>query len=225
MPTADLRTLVFDTSAAHCAAALSSGGAVLHSAVEPMTRGQAERLIPLIEELQAADGTGWDDIAAIGVGIGPGNFTGIRIAVAAARGLALGLGVPAIGLSSFELARAPEDTPAELVLLEAPRGGAYAQLFAHERPAQPPELIDPSAPPARLARGGLVVSGHRAAEVAAVLGGKVGDAPPGDLPHRLSRLAFWKLRHGYDVGQRPAPLYVRAADAAPPSDPPPVILP
>ena len=33
--------------------------------------------------------------AAIGVGIGPGNFTGIRISVSAARGLSMALDVPA----------------------------------------------------------------------------------------------------------------------------------
>ena len=38
---------------------------------------------------------------ALAVGIGPGNFTGIRIAVSAARGLGLSLGIPVFGVSSF----------------------------------------------------------------------------------------------------------------------------
>ncbi|NNE52523.1 MAG: tRNA (adenosine(37)-N6)-threonylcarbamoyltransferase complex dimerization subunit type 1 TsaB, partial [Sulfitobacter sp.] len=43
--------LAFDTSAAHCAAALLWGDEVLAGTEEPMARGQAERLLGLCEEL------------------------------------------------------------------------------------------------------------------------------------------------------------------------------
>ena len=48
-----LRVLGFDTSAAHCAAAVVCGGRVLAQRIEPMSRGQAERLFPLLDELLA----------------------------------------------------------------------------------------------------------------------------------------------------------------------------
>ena len=99
-----LRVLGFDTSAAHCAAAVVCGDRVLAERAEPMTKGQAERLFPLLEELLAEAGLAWSDLDAIGVGVGPGNFTGVRISVAAARGLALSLGIPAIGVSATEAA-------------------------------------------------------------------------------------------------------------------------
>lgn len=67
-----------------------------------MSRGQAERLVPMLDRLLAENGVGWGDLAVIGVGTGPGNFTGIRIAVATARGLALGLGIPVHGVSGFQ---------------------------------------------------------------------------------------------------------------------------
>ena len=86
--------LGFDTSVAHCAAALISGGQLVEAALEPMESGQSERLMPLLEGVLARAGIGWRDLVAVGVGTGPGNFTGVRISVAAARGLALGLGVP-----------------------------------------------------------------------------------------------------------------------------------
>ena len=92
--------LGFDTSAAHCAAALLRGDAILAHRHEEMGKGQAERLFPLLEDLLSEAGLTWRDLHVIGVGIGPGNFTGIRIAVAAARGLALSLGIPAIGISA-----------------------------------------------------------------------------------------------------------------------------
>lgn len=98
----DFIVLGFDTSAAHCAAAVLSGDRVLASRAEEMTRGQAERLIPLVEEALTEAGLAWGDIGRIGVGIGPGNFTGIRISVAAARGLSLSLGIPVLGISTLD---------------------------------------------------------------------------------------------------------------------------
>ncbi|WP_273509172.1 tRNA (adenosine(37)-N6)-threonylcarbamoyltransferase complex dimerization subunit type 1 TsaB, partial [Planktotalea frisia] len=95
--------LGFDTSAAHVAAALLRDGEIIATAREEMSRGQAERLMVLLEELLAQNTHVWSDLDAIGVGVGPGNFTGIRVSVSAARGLALGLGIPAIGVNRFDV--------------------------------------------------------------------------------------------------------------------------
>ncbi len=126
--------LAFDTSAAHCAAALLRGDSIIASRVEPMSRGQAERLMPLLEEVLAEADCTWRDLTAIGIGIGPGNFTGIRISVSAARGLALGLNIPAVGISGFDaLAEAGEGIPA----IRAPREQVYVALKDQE-----PALIE-----------------------------------------------------------------------------------
>ncbi|PIE11778.1 MAG: tRNA (adenosine(37)-N6)-threonylcarbamoyltransferase complex dimerization subunit type 1 TsaB [Rhodobacterales bacterium] len=183
--------LAFDTSAAHCAAALLRAGRIVATRVEPMTRGQAERLMPLLEELLAETDTTWADLSAIGVGTGPGNFTGIRISVAAARGLALGLDIPAIGITSFE---ALSETTEDRFTLPAPRGRRYVQTLRHAAPLSDIVLEDGEAEPF-----------DAAAAVAA-----------------MARLAA--LRVGTPQ-PAPAPVYLRPADAAPPSDPPPVILP
>ena len=117
--------LAFDTSAAHCAAALLAGGRVIDARAEEMGRGQAERLIPLLEELLSDAGYGWADLDRIGVGTGPGNFTGIRISVSAARGLALALDIPAIGVSGLEALRRAHGTADAAI--PAPRAMAYLQ--------------------------------------------------------------------------------------------------
>mgnify|MGYP005847014665 CR=1 FL=1 len=139
-------TLGFDTSAAHCAAALLSGSRVLACRAEEMGRGQAERLMPLLEEVLAEGGVRWRDLDRIGVGIGPGNFTGIRISVAAARGLALSLEISAIGINTFEVihAAASSGTPA----VPAPRGMAHV-LGPGAVPALIPaaDVVDPAWPP------------------------------------------------------------------------------
>ncbi|WP_170333411.1 tRNA (adenosine(37)-N6)-threonylcarbamoyltransferase complex dimerization subunit type 1 TsaB [Ruegeria arenilitoris] len=149
--------LAFDTSAAHCAAALLRGDSILVSRTEPMTRGQAERLMPLLEEVLAEAGSTWRDLTAIGVGIGPGNFTGIRISVSAARGLALGLGIPAVGVSGFDaLAEVGDGLPA----IHAPREQVYIAL-----PGQNPELM---AQEKAESLGPLILNGDADAQVQAI---------------------------------------------------------
>ncbi|GGE41381.1 hypothetical protein GCM10011360_31080 [Primorskyibacter flagellatus] len=155
-------TLGFDTSAGHCAAALLSGDVIQGARAEEMTKGQAEALFPLLEALLSDAGRTWADLDRIGVGIGPGNFTGIRIAVSAARGLALSLDIPAIGVSTFDvIAQTAPDRPAAV---PAPRGmiylrttpGADPQLVAAETApgvALPPPPADWAAAIARHAAG------------------------------------------------------------------------
>jgi tRNA threonylcarbamoyl adenosine modification protein YeaZ len=131
--------LAFDTSAVHCAAVLLRAGhpAALH--VRQMATGQAEALLPLIATTLADAGATFDDLDAIAVGTGPGNFTGIRIAVSAARGLALALSRPAIGVTAFEALAHPLPRPCT-VSLPAPRGMIHRQTFTAEG-ALPPETL------------------------------------------------------------------------------------
>jgi tRNA threonylcarbamoyl adenosine modification protein YeaZ len=118
--------LAFDTSGAHCAAALMQDGVILEQVGEDMAKGQAERLMGLIDEVMHRNGVSYADLAAIGVGIGPGNFTGIRIGVSAARGLALGLGIPAYGVNGFDQrALCYPDAPYQCV--PAPRDQLYVR--------------------------------------------------------------------------------------------------
>ncbi|WGH80048.1 tRNA (adenosine(37)-N6)-threonylcarbamoyltransferase complex dimerization subunit type 1 TsaB [Jannaschia ovalis] len=207
MATSDRLSLGFDTSAAHCAAALVSGDRILAERVEAMRKGQAERLMPLLEDLLAVAGHRWADLDCIGVGTGPGNFTGIRIAVAAARGLALGLGIPAHGVTGPEALGGGRDV---IVCLPAPQGAVHAargddirRLTAADWPA------DWRAP----------LTGPAAPELAAALGLPLAETPA--LAPAIARLAARRATPG---GARPAPLYLRPADAAPPADQPPAIL-
>jgi tRNA threonylcarbamoyladenosine biosynthesis protein TsaB len=205
--------LAFDTSAAHCAAAVVSGSRILAQRVELMDKGQAERLMPLLAELLAEAQVGYAGLSAIGVGTGPGNFTGVRISVAAARGLALGLGIPAIGVTGFEALAAglPEDV---VTLLDARRGALWAAGTGIA-----PQLVDPPILPDRIQ--GRPLAGHPAAELAPQTGGTVLEQP---LPTAVAIARIAAQRIGTPQ-PRPAPLYLRAADAALPTEPPPVILP
>jgi tRNA threonylcarbamoyl adenosine modification protein YeaZ len=91
-----------------------------------MDRGQAERLLPMLEEMLAEAGATWRDLDGIGVVTGPGNFTGVRLGVAAARGLALALDIPAAGVSVFE---ALADRPGTVTVTLVDGRERFAQSF------------------------------------------------------------------------------------------------
>ncbi len=195
--------LAFDTSVAHVAAALLSGETVLAKRFEAMAKGQAERLFPLLEEVLAEGGVTWSGLTAIGVGIGPGNFTGIRISVSAARGLALSLNIPAVGVSSFE-AQAIDAPRPVLSLIDARRDQVFTQ-----------ELIDGAAmPPHVMAKSEITTTNTGTNTIG-----------PSDTVSPVAIARITATRYTDATLPRPAPLYVRAPDAAPPRDPAPVILP
>lgn len=217
----DPTILAFDTSAAHCAAALLRGGAIVAERTEAMDRGQAERLMPMLEEVLTGAGLGWRGLDAIAVGTGPGNFTGVRLAVAAARGLALSLGVPTVGVSLLEAAAFGLPRPV-LAALDARRGEVYLQLFAGSEGA-PPALSSPGALPV-WAFGAAAVTGDAAGRVAPLIGRRIEPQPLAPAV-AIALVAAGRLASGQGAGDRPAPLYLRAADAAPPRDMPPELLP
>lgn len=207
--------LAFDTSAAHCAAALLCGDDCI-TRIEPMPRGQAERLLPLLEEMLAAAGLRWGDLDALGTGCGPGNFTGTRIAVAAARGLALGLDVNAVGVTTFEALALGQDCT---VVLDARRGMVFAQPFAGGTPADEAVMVAQDAP-LPFAPGAVMV-GDMAVQLAPRHGAQAAE-PRFPLPEAIARIARARYR---DAVARPSPLYLRPADAAPPRAAAPMILP
>ena len=198
--------LAFDTAGPWIEACLRwPDGRVLHR-VEPMEKGQAERLMPVLQDLLAEAGLAWPDLGRIAVGTGPGNFTGVRIAVAAARGLALASGRPALGVTRLEALA--HGLPRPLTVIEdARRGEVYVQTFTGT-----------GADAARIAQRDNI------APQTSVTGSAAGpDALPAMM--RLTQ-AMAEIAAARSLPQpRPAPFYLRGADAAPPSDPPPVILP
>lgn len=200
--------LAFDTSGPHCDVAVLRDGVLLVHRHEAMTKGQAERLMPLVQECLAEAGIQMRDLSAIGVGIGPGNFTGTRIAVAAARGLALALGIPAEGAGMVE---AYADGREVTVCLPAPRGQVHlgrddTLLTVAVDGALPDDWHGPLAGPA--------------ADIVADAAGLPLTETPALAPS-IARIAAQRAAPGRS---RPAPIYLRPADAAPASDVPPALL-
>jgi len=95
-------TLVLDTVTNLCACALYRQGVCLARLCDDIGKGHGEHLIGQIERLLTQAAVDKSAIRYIGVNVGPGSFTGMRIGVAVGRGLGLALGIKAIGVSRFE---------------------------------------------------------------------------------------------------------------------------
>lgn len=105
---------------------------VLSQATKDIGRGHAEILMGMIADCLPSADADYNHITKIGVTVGPGSFTGVRVGMSVARGLALSLDVPAIGISTLDAceARAKElGCIGPLVsLLDAKRGELYCKL-------------------------------------------------------------------------------------------------
>lgn len=119
--------LALDTALGLCTAVVARAGGLLAHRSEPMARGHQERLAPLVAEVMAEAGVGFGDLDRIGVTLGPGSFTGVRVGLAYAKGLALALQRPLIGLSTLDALAQGRAGPGAAVI-DARRGQVYIGL-------------------------------------------------------------------------------------------------
>lgn len=69
------------------------------------------------------------DLSAIGVIVGPGSFTGIRMGIAYAKGLGIGLNIPVVGVNLFELYL--YENPDAFVAIDSGRGDFFVASKIH----------------------------------------------------------------------------------------------
>jgi tRNA threonylcarbamoyladenosine biosynthesis protein TsaB len=187
-----MRVLAIDTALNACSVALVDGEAVLAILSEPMQRGHAERLAPMVQEVMAH---AFDSIDRLVVTTGPGSFTGVRVGLAFARAMALALAKPCVGVSTLEalaLERGEEGLRGAMIAAPA---GAYFALYQDGAPLIAPALLEQAALDSALAS-------HPRMQMAA---GAIPDIVA--LARRGARLDLARYP--------PKPLYLRAPDAKP----------
>lgn len=127
-------TLALESSADVCAVALVADGETLGVRQIEMSRGHAEALVPLVQDLAMETDIALTALDLIGVTRGPGSFTGVRTGIAAARGFAIASGAPAVGVSSLKAvakgaAEACQLSNSILCILDTRRSDYFAQMF------------------------------------------------------------------------------------------------
>jgi tRNA threonylcarbamoyladenosine biosynthesis protein TsaB len=128
-----VRILGIETSTTSVSVALVEAGQIVLSRVHDRPKQSAERLLPLISELLSEAGWQRTSLERLGVSVGPGSFTGLRVGIACAQGLSLGLGVPLVGVASLRaMARAvPVSRPGvRCAVLDARRAEVFVAGYA-----------------------------------------------------------------------------------------------
>lgn len=226
-----MNVLAFDTATPDTVVGLTGAGEPVekrHSPSPGERPGHAQQLLGLAREALAEAGLDWGGLDRIGVGIGPGTFTGLRIGVATARALAQSSGSELVGVSTLEAlamnalggasgAAEPWEGPV-LAVLDARRGETFAAAWRGSERVRGPVAVPPQALAGEAAGddGAWLAVGDGAVKFRAQLESQGVTVPPDDSPlHRVSALALCRLAHDAPLADRRAliPEYVRLPDA------------
>lgn len=209
--------LALDTATPLVTVALHDGADVVVelTADAPMRHG--EQLAPLVAAALERAGVVRQDLTAIGVGVGPGPFTGLRVGLVTARTLGYVLEIPVYGVCTLDV-----------LAVEAVATGAVAGEFAVATDARRKEvyLATYDAEGGRL--DGPVVGKPAALATERPVVGQGAELYPDAFPHAAgpTRPSAGWLAHAIAEElvelRDPEPLYLRRPDAAAPHAPKPV---
>ena len=142
--------LAIDTATSKIGIALFDGVSVLHEAVWQSPYRHTTELAPAIEASLARTNCSIEDLEAIGLAIGPGSYTGLRIGAAVAKGIALACNLDLIAVSTFDILTAaftPQPDLQLAVVLQAGRGrfsvGWYEAEDDRWKESNPADLYTP----------------------------------------------------------------------------------
>jgi len=205
--------LALDTALGACSVGVMQEGRLLASLSEPMARGHQERLAPMVREIMASSGVPFAALERIGVTIGPGSFTGLRVGLSFGKGLALALNTPCVGVGALEaLAASVESTGPCVAVIDAGRGAVYLQVFDDGAPLSAPDRLPLEIAAARvveLRSGRATLVGPGAALLAGVaLGARIRAIEAPDIVVVARLAAAGRV-------SPPRPLYLRPPDALP----------
>ncbi len=123
--------LGIDTATSHVSIAIAIDGEVIGEASLAADRRHAEVLTPALETLFGAAGLKPRDLDAIGVGIGPGLFTGLRVGITTAMTMAHALGVPVVAVSTLDIIAQPHASDGRVIasVLDARRKEVFCAIY------------------------------------------------------------------------------------------------
>jgi len=219
--------VAIDTSTQWIGIALYDGTRVLAEHSWRSKNYHTVELIPAIADMLAKCQVRPDQLTGIGVALGPGSFTGLRICLSAAKGLALGQNLPTAGVPSLDVLAAsqPGLRRPMIALLEVGRGRYAWARYRYKNPnwGQISEIkVDDIKDIAATITSPVYVVGDMGAEERQIMGRKWKTsqlAPASQCVRRpsvLAELAWNKLQVGHaDDIVSLSPIYVHTLSNLP----------
>ena len=213
-------TMGIDTALQRCSVAILRDDVLVAQTCVDMERGHAEHLAPMTVEILEQSGLVVSDFDRIGVVVGPGGFTGVRVALSFARGLVIGTNVVAVGVTSLAALAGSVSAPKEARIasvIDARRGQVYAGLYG----AAGNSLLEPFVATPEQA---LKLLSHKAGDAPILLigsGASLLEGVPGNwalstVTDQIDTAIVARLAAKAPAPTGPpGPLYLRAPDAKP----------
>lgn len=122
--------LAIDTSTEWIGLALYNGSQILFEQTWCSRNFHTTELVPAIAEIFTRTQVKRSELTGLGIAIGPGSFTGMRIGMSVCKGMALALDLPVAGIPSLDILAAGQPVLRRpmIALLQVGRG-----RFAHAR--------------------------------------------------------------------------------------------
>ena len=114
--------LAVDTSTVQVGLAVYNGAQVIGEYAWRSSQRHTVELAPAIAELLSRSGLTMDNIKVLGVALGPGSFTSLRVGLSLVKGLALARHLPLIGIPTLDIHAAGQPV-SKLQLLAAIQAG------------------------------------------------------------------------------------------------------
>ena len=208
--------LSVDTALQRCSVAILRDNEVLSVEIEDREKGHAERIAPMVAAAFKKAGVLPTELERIGVVIGPGGFTGVRVALSFARAMGLATSADVVGVTSLEAIALSIDGEGSDVaaVIDARRGQVYAGLYRKGECITAPFVAEPSLARARLleaAADKVLLVGSGASLMPETSGWSVVEADTQIDPVVVAKRAAAAPK----PAGPPAPLYLRPPDAKP----------
>lgn len=109
--------LAIDTSTSQIGMALHNGAQVLAETLWTSKARHTVELAPSVDEMLLHAGVNIQQVLALGVAIGPGSFTSLRVGLSFVKGLAFARNLPVIGINTLDILAAGQPTKSGMTLL------------------------------------------------------------------------------------------------------------
>jgi tRNA threonylcarbamoyladenosine biosynthesis protein TsaB len=220
--------LAVDTSTKTIGLALTDGQQILAQSSWYSRNHHTVELSPAIERMLKQCQVEADVLTCLGVALGPGSFTGLRIGLAVVKGLSIALGIPVIGVPTLEIyayAQALEPNRQLAAFLQAGRNKYAFQWYQVEKKgwkASSEIFVISSAEIPEILQQPCIVSGELTAEDRDLVRCECKQArlnPPAlsyRYPTHLAEMAWqrWKKGERTDVNDL-APIYLQIIGPVP----------